>query len=540
MPQPGAQISKMPATTAAASPAIPNPASLKAAVAPAEGQFDISGLFVADKASRASAAASFAALAQKDGPSAVQAVGFTDAVVKALNDKKSPAAREGAASAVAAIAATPAVKALEPYFIDSGIYAALLETFADKMPAVKNAAVEAVRAYVAAMNPWAAGLVLPALLHEIKTAGKWQMKTGSIVVLNQLVTSAPTQMAKLTPEIVPVLAEAIWDTKADVKKAARDSLEKVTALVSNKDIERFIPALIKALINPVEEVPNTITLLSATTFVSEVDSPTLSLMVPLLSRGLGEKLTATKRKVAVIIDNMAKLVDSAVTVRPFLPKLLPGLIKVESAMGDPEARSVVARAIATLRQVGEVPHGDASDLPPLKKAEEKSLAHSLIGIYKKAGANPVPSVADVSTMYASSLAANLVNNKDFDVSEWQSLAPYLAFLTTSPDSISIVNEWVVKSASTEEDDEDVAEDEEEGEDLCDCQFSLAYGAKILLNTAKLRLKRGHRYGLCGRNGTGKSTLMRAITNGYVVQVLLELRIDIDVYSLQPSRGLPIP
>jgi elongation factor 3 len=55
---------------------------------------------------------------------------------------------------------------------------------------------------------------------------------------------------------------------------------------------------------------------------------------------------------------------------------------------------------------------------------------------------------------------------------------------------------------------------EEGEDLCNCQFSLAYGAKILLNTAKLlRLKRGHRYGLCGRNGTGKSTLMRAITNG---------------------------
>ncbi len=513
MPQPGAQIPKMPATTAAASPAIPTPASLKAAVAPAEGQFDISGLFVADKATREAAAAQFAALAQKDGPSAIQSIGFADAVVKALGDKKSPGAREGAASVVAAIAATPAVRALEPYFIDSGLYAALLETFADKMPAVRTAAIEAVRAYVAAANSWAAGLVLPALLHEIKTAGKWQLKTGSIVILNQLVVSAPTQIAKLTPEIVPVLSEAIWDTKADVKKAARDSLEKVTALVSNKDIERFIPALIKALINPVEEVPKTINLLSATTFVSEVDSPTLSLMVPLLSRGLNEKLTATKRKVAVIIDNMSKLVDSAVTVRPFVPKLLPGLIKVESSMGDPEARSVVARAIATLRQVGEVPHGDGSELPPIKHADEKTLAHSLVGIYKKAGANPVPSVADVSAIYAASLAANLVNNKNFDVSEWQSLAPYLAFLTSSPEPISIVNEWVVKSASADDEEEDAAEDEEEGEDLCNCQFSLAYGAKILLNTATLRLKRGHRYGLCGRNGTGKSTLMRAITNG---------------------------
>lgn len=63
------------------------------------------------------------------------------------------------------------------------------------------------------------------------------------------------------PEIVPVLSEVIWDTKADVK-AARDTLTKATALVSNKDIERFIPALVAALINPVEEVPSTIQLLS--------------------------------------------------------------------------------------------------------------------------------------------------------------------------------------------------------------------------------------------------------------------------------------
>ena len=56
-------------------------------------------------------------------------------------------------------------------------------------------------------------------------------------------------------------------------------------------------------------------------------------------------------------------------------------------------------------------------------------------------------------------------------------------------------------------------EEEEGEDLCNCEFSLAYGGKILLNNARLHLKRGQRYGLCGPNGAGKSTLMRAIANG---------------------------
>ena len=85
---------------------------------------------------------------------------------------------------------------------------------------------------------------------------------------------------------------------------------------------------------------------------------------------------------------------------------------------------------------------------------------------------------------------------------------YLAFLTSSPEPITVAREWVVRSATEGEDDE-VPDDEEEGEDLCNCQFSLAYDAKTLLNTATLHLKRGHRYGLCGKNGTRKSTLILA-------------------------------
>lgn len=212
---------------------------------------------------------------------------------------------------------------------------------------------------------------------------------------------------------------------------------------------------------------------------------------------------------------MAKLVDSPVTVRPFLPNLLPGLIKVETSIGDPEARGVVGKAIATLRQVGEVPaDSDGTDLPPLKVAEASQLTSSLAAIYKKAGAAAL-SATSASTVYVSRLAANLVNAKNFDVPEWDTLIPYLGFVASTPDPVTIAREWVVRSASEDVEDDVVADDEEEGEDLCNCQFSLAYGAKILLNTATLRLKRGHRYGLCGKNGTGKSTLMRAITNGQV-------------------------
>jgi elongation factor 3 len=495
----------------------PSPEALKAAAASAgtpqnAASFDAATLFVADKASREAAAHALASAAKNDS-GLLHSIDLAAALVKALTDKKSANARDGAVETVAILIADGSIKQLESVLIDDKVLTALLETFADKSKATATAAVDATVAFVSAMSPWATTLVLPSLLHQIKTAGKWQVKTGSLQVLNQLVVSAPTQTAKATPDIIPALSEAIWDTKADVKKAARESLTKVTALISNKDIERFIPALISALINPEKEVPTTIQLLSATTFVSEVDSQTLSLMVPLLSRGLNEKLTATKRKVAVIIDNMSKLVDSEATVRPFVPKLLPGLIKIEDTIGDPEARGVVARAIKTLREVAKVPEGDGSNLPPLKVVEPAAVVKQLETVYKKENAT-APAATNPSIVYASRLAANMSNLGAFEQATWQTLAPYVTLAAPEPTPTKIVDEWLLRCVNAAEEDV-VEEDDEEGEDLCNTQFSLAYGAKILLNTATMRLKRGHRYGLCGKNGTGKSTLMNAIVKGQV-------------------------
>jgi hypothetical protein len=62
-------------------------------------------------------------------------------------------------------------------------------------------------------------------------------------------------------------------------------------------------------------------------------------------------------------------------------------------------------------------------------------------------------------------------------------------------------------------EEEESDDDGEGEELCNATFSLAYGGKILLNNARLHLRRGRRYGLCGPNGAGKSTLMKAIAKG---------------------------
>ncbi len=65
----------------------------------------------------------------------------------------------------------------------------------------------------------------------------------------------------------------------------------------------------------------------------------------------------------------------------------------------------------------------------------------------------------------------------------------------------------------EKKEEDLDIPEGEGQILCNVQFKLAYGGKILLNTTRFHVRRGRRYGLLGHNGCGKSTLMRAIATG---------------------------
>ena len=61
----------------------------------------------------------------------------------------------------------------------------------------------------------------------------------------------------------------------------------------------------------------------------------------------------------------------------------------------------------------------------------------------------------------------------------------------------------------------IDDDGDGAEELCNCQFTLAYGTKILLHNTTMRLKRGHKYGLLGGNDSGKTTLMRSIANGSV-------------------------
>ncbi|KAF7872827.1 uncharacterized protein EAF02_008898 [Botrytis sinoallii] len=433
-----------------------------------------------------------------------------EALKKQLANKKDANVRERALNAIQAIAEHSEVSAaVEPYLIV--LLGPVLSSVGDKMVPVKNAAQAAALAIVKAVNPNAVKAVLPPIIKSILEAQKWPEKMTGLDCIEALVESAPTQLALRVPDLIPVVSESMWDTKPEVKKRAYGIMEKVCGLIVNKDIERFIPELIKCIAKP-ENVPETIHLLGATTFVTDVHEPTLAIMVPLLDRGLSERETAIKRKSAVIIDNMCKLVEDPNIVAAFLPKLMPGLIKNYENLADPEAREKTKQGLDTIKRVGAV--GADGKIPEPSNAGQVSTVEAILKDVLSSNKSALKFEPIIT--YIAAIAGQLIDEKDADSHSWTSnLKPFAVALTGEKDAQSVVDN-LRKRASPGAEAEDAEEaDDEEGEDLCNCTFNLAYGAKILLNQTHLRLKRGQRYGLCGPNGSGKSTLMRAINNEQV-------------------------
>ncbi|ODV96319.1 hypothetical protein PACTADRAFT_40584 [Pachysolen tannophilus NRRL Y-2460] len=435
---------------------------------------------------------------------------FFEELRKSINDKKNVNGVINALEATCHISSASGLSpSVEPYIVE--LVSDIATRAGDKNNDVRLAASKTLLTIASAITPTAVKAILPKLLSNLETTNKWTEKTAILATISQLVDSAKDQIALRMPELIPVLSEAMWDTKVEVKKAATDTMTKCTETVENKDVKPFLPKLIESIAKPTE-VPETVHTLGATTFVAEVTISTLSIMVPLLSRGLAERETSIKRKAAVIVDNMCKLVDDPQVVAPFMGKLLPSLKTNYTNIADPEAREVTLRALNTLKRVGDVKEDDV--IPEVSTAGDVQVNLEILNELLKD--EKVAPRFDVVKNYIAAIAGDLIDERIIDPENWSSnVLPFLTIFLHEKTSKDLLEEFRKRSVDNIPQPPSFEDEDDEGEDLCNCEFSLAYGAKILLNKTQLRLKRGRRYGLCGPNGAGKSTLMRAIANGQV-------------------------
>lgn len=377
----------------------------------------------------------------------------------------------------------------------------LMNLQGDKMKPTQTAAVEATEALFKQFSENTVPLLVPELL---KTVHSPQGNTDRFNKLADLCVTAPLQMALTLGDTIPAVVPFMKDLNKDVKAASRKTLTALCNTCTNPDMEPFIPALVSAMLEE-DEVPETVFKMASTTFVSEVDSSALSIMAPVLSKGLSVKsATQVKRQCARIIENMAKLVDEPRHLVTFLPKILPLLDTAKEKVSDPECREVCGKAADMLTMKAKDAHQLTFDIVAARVAVQ---AHFDKVVSKKA------EVAGAVEIVA--VAASVMNEiSEYTSAAWiKSLCPiligYAGFSKTQAEATTEELRKIAEASKIVK-EEDIADDG--AEVLCDLPFGLAYGNKVLLRKTRLHLLRGHKYGLLGQNDSGKTSLLTALAD----------------------------
>jgi elongation factor 3 len=413
-----------------------------------------------------------------------------------LKGKKDADSRQVACEVIAQLA-EKLNKTVEPECV--ALLALVLNLLGDKSKKVQVAAKAAASAVFKAANPHAISVLLDQF--SVKTSS-WQARAKRLNFIAKLSKSAQAQTISVLTRVIPMVTAEILDIKPQVKKAAKKALKALCACCSNIDVVPLIPIVMSAL----EDSKNTqecVFGLASTTFVEDVDAATLAIICPILNVGLKGTNNKIKRACARIVDNMTTLVEDPRDVQGMLKELLPRLESASKHLPSEEAREVCAKACKVL----------ASKAAEPVKTEKVDMTEVLPLVLSAATAADldIKAARTLTTLtYVAQLICRVNHTRTGTAEVKEILTPYLLNVTDSKTAEGIVEALTASAICSLEKKSFDQQDEEDAEELCNCDFSLAYGNKVLLKKTRLRLHRGLRYGLIGKNESGKTSVMKAI------------------------------
>jgi elongation factor 3 len=390
----------------------------------------------------------------------------------------------------------------EPYLVNN-ILPTILQRLDDK-PKVMEIANNLLEKLMSKLSIQAFPLVLNILSKEMQIESKWRSKVGSLKLLSLYLIRVNNLdrdlLSACLPQLVKILTPMLHDTKPEVAEEA--SIVCLFALkgITNRDLEPFIEDLLLAM-KVREETDETIQKLGGVVFVQTVEGSALSVVVPLMLAGLRTNKALVKRMCARIVSNMSKLVEEPLEALPFLEELIPAIYEAIGTIADPEAREVAEKThkeLLILKEKGE------------KMEKKKQFRKTEIieeEVMKKLG-----NVEEEYAKYLATITSSLISTKTTDEEEYNGELKNFLHKESGEELLKYLYQESKKVINIEEENDNLDED---GEELCDCEFTLAYGTKILLHNTKLKLKKGKKYGLLGQNDCGKTTLMKAIADGSV-------------------------
>ena len=182
---------------------------------------------------------------------------------------------------------------------------------------------------------------------------------------------------------------------------------------------------------------------------------------------------------------MCKLVNDPRTALEFYPVLKPVLEKGIDEIAVEEVRKVCENSLNTLKRVSSEATTISDNV--ITYNELKILINEKCNPYLKNSLNE--KLLDLITLCCHGLVVS--NNRKFD--DWNSCLYNYLYSLWSPSSENI-NEVIkeIYEKGIENLTPDKVDPEDEEEDLCNAQFSLAYGTRVLLHQTPFRVKIGRK------------------------------------------------
>merc|ERR1719215_788771 len=215
-----------------------------------------------------------------------------------------------------------------------------------------EAAVAAATAVVEMASPFAVDAMMPALLAGLGVKAKPPQKIATLNIVEAFAEKHPKSIGYVLVTLAMPVAELTCDIKKEVKEAATACMTAICNCTGNKDLEPFLPFVVKAA-QSIDSTHACVEKLAGCIFVQNVEAPALAAMLPVLSRGLNDKVEEVKRTCCLIVDNMCKVVEDPAAVIPVMARLEPLVKSAVEKMANPEARNMAEKALKTLQKSAE-------------------------------------------------------------------------------------------------------------------------------------------------------------------------------------------
>lgn len=330
-------------------------------------------------------------------------------LLKNTQDKKSAINRECGLIALGSLFETlPNSSSISYLLLTPIVSQVVFDALAEKNGPVKEAAEYAIQAIytilisspASPLNPISTEIGVSYLSADILTnyltssKAKPQGKIGALDLLSKLADKMVALSEELGDDfgrelmgrqlegLIKGVEGGLFDVKADVAKAAVNCLTKLTGLVMNEDVRPHMPMLVKTLREGSHQaLAKAIHDLSQTTFVALVTAPLLSLLTPILERVLGSPQTGQEvlRQTVVVVENLTKLVHDPIEAREFLPRLLPGVERVEGYSSLPEVRHLAKSCLNVMQNAMKLSGGEKDTAKRITKEEVEAKLEEIVG-----------------------------------------------------------------------------------------------------------------------------------------------------------------